>query len=285
MKARSVLILLLLFPLFVCAKSTLDIQRWQTKNGAQVYFVQAIELHMVDIQIAFTAGSAFDNQLPGLAALTNTMLSDGADQLSADQIAEQFDDVGAIYVNDINRTLSMIGLRSLTDPKYLNPALQTFSKVLVKPTFPQEQFEREQRTTIGALIKEEQLPDSVAQKAFYQALYGQSSLAHSPLGTKAGVKKITVSAIKHFYQRYYVAHNALIAIVGDISHQQAEKIANETVGLLPEGSPAPELLSLSDTTQAKSIHIPFPAEQTNIYLGQMGIARSNPDYFPLKIGN
>ena len=140
MKARSVLILLLLFPLFVCAKSTLDIQRWQTKNGAQVYFVQAIELPMVDIQIAFTAGSAFDNQLPGLAALTNTMLSDGADQLSADQIAEQFDDVGAIYVNDINRTLSMIGLRSLTDPKYLNPALQTFSKVLVKPTFPQEQF-------------------------------------------------------------------------------------------------------------------------------------------------
>ena len=101
MKARSVLILLLLFPLFVCAKSTLDIQRWQTKNGAQVYFVQAIELPMVDIQIAFTAGSAFDNQLPGLAALTNTMLSDGADQLSADQIAEQFDDVGAIYVNDI----------------------------------------------------------------------------------------------------------------------------------------------------------------------------------------
>jgi predicted Zn-dependent peptidase len=56
-----------------------QIQNWQTSNGARVYFVEAHELPMVDIQLNFDAGSARDpEQKKGLATLTNSLLDEGA---------------------------------------------------------------------------------------------------------------------------------------------------------------------------------------------------------------
>ncbi|OAD19209.1 peptidase M16 domain-containing protein, partial [Candidatus Thiomargarita nelsonii] len=71
------------------------IQHWQTDNGARVYFVPAPDLPMVDIEIVFDAGSARDGDKPGLAMLSNGLLTEGAGGYSADQIAEHFENLGA----------------------------------------------------------------------------------------------------------------------------------------------------------------------------------------------
>lgn len=285
MKKICFTLLFLFVPVISFAQSALNIQHWQTQNGAQVYFVQARELPIVDVRVVFQGGSAFDGKLPGLASLTNVTLADGAGNLSADQIAEQFDDIGAIYMNDVGRTMAVLGFRSLADIKYLYPALKTFGTVLTKPTFPLKQFDREKLTTLGAISKQGQLPGAVAKNTFYRAIYQNNPLAHPTLGNKESVKKITVQDLQRFYHRYYVSKNALIAIVGDISKKQAEKIANETVGLLPQGAPAEKIPTASNLQDAIVENVNFPAEQTNIYLGQIGIARDNPDYFALKVGN
>src|SRR5437868_3649144 len=64
-----------------------QIQRWDTANGARVYFVQAMELPIVDIQLVFDAGSARDGGgKSGVAQLTSSLLDDGAGELNADAI-------------------------------------------------------------------------------------------------------------------------------------------------------------------------------------------------------
>ena len=65
------LLVALLSPMIVSANP--DIEQWQTKQGARVYFVEAPELPMVDIKIAFDAGSARDENSPGIALFTNSM--------------------------------------------------------------------------------------------------------------------------------------------------------------------------------------------------------------------
>ncbi|MEE9451870.1 MAG: insulinase family protein, partial [Gammaproteobacteria bacterium] len=68
--------------------TVLEIQHWTTSNGMRAYFVENHELAMIDIHIAFAAGSARDDNKPGLAALTSTMLRQGSGNLNADQMAE-----------------------------------------------------------------------------------------------------------------------------------------------------------------------------------------------------
>ena len=73
-----------------------NIEQWRTTNGVKTLFVAAPELPMLDIRIVFDAGSARDAGLPGLAALTNGLLAEGADGKSAQQLAESFESVGAV---------------------------------------------------------------------------------------------------------------------------------------------------------------------------------------------
>ncbi len=129
MKPFIIFLILFSFMPFVTAAPT--IEQWQTDNGARVYFVQATELSMLDIKVVFDAGSARDPQNKnGLAMLTNGLLNEGAGGLSADKIAEQFDNVGAQFSNGVDKDMASISLRSLTDAKLLEPALTLFTTVL-----------------------------------------------------------------------------------------------------------------------------------------------------------
>ncbi|NIO61319.1 MAG: insulinase family protein, partial [Gammaproteobacteria bacterium] len=68
-----------------------DIQHWQTEKGINVYFVEAHEIPMLDIQVIFDAGSSRDKKDLGLAVLTNGLLAEGAAGLTADDISRNFE--------------------------------------------------------------------------------------------------------------------------------------------------------------------------------------------------
>lgn len=284
MKRFTIFLVLFGFMPFVTATPT--IEQWQTDNGARVYFVQATELPMIDIKIVFDAGSARDPQNKnGLAMLTNSLLNEGAGGLSADKIAEQFDNVGAQFSNSVDKDMASIGLRSLTDAKLLEPALTLFTTVLTQPDFQPTDFERVRQQMLVALKYEDQSPESIAEKTFYQALYGNHPYAIDVQGSKEAVATLKVEEVKTFYQRHYVAKNAIIAIVGAIDKARATTLANQLTQSLPAGEIAPPLPQPTELTEAKTIQRVYPATQTTVYLGQLGVARKDPDYFSLYVGN
>lgn len=266
-------------------KPVLDIQHWQTKNGAQVYFVAAPELPMLDVQVVFNAGSARDGKLAGLAQATNAMFNQGAGVLNADQIAAQFDNVGAQYGAGVNRDLASVQLRSLTDPKFLNPALQTLTAILTAPNFPANAWQRVQKQMLISLQAEQQSPKQIARNAFYKSLYGDQPYAHSVSGMTATISKLTPQDLQQFYKQYYVASNAIVAIVGAVDKQTAAKIAEQLVAQLPVGQAVTALPVVTGSPHAQEQSIVFPSQQTTVLIGQIGINKSDPDYFPLYVGN
>ncbi len=278
--------------LFICVfltsfsvSASPDIEHWKTDNGGRVYFVAAPELPMLDVQVVFDAGSAQDKDLPGIALLTNAMLSEGADNLTADEVAAAFDDVGAKFSNSSQRDMAVLGLRSLTAEPALTKALDMFRKVLTKADFPQSAFDRIQKQMMIGLQAEKQSPRAITSRAFYQHLYGEHPYATMPAGDEDVVPHLTVKAVKKFYQRYYVARNATIVLVGDIDRGQAEKIAEQMLSDLPEGEMADPKPSVAQLAEAKKVMIDHPSSQTHIKMGQPGISRDDPDYFPLYVGN
>jgi len=270
---------------FSVSAQAITINQWQTANGAQVYFVASPQLSMVDIQVVFRAGSSRDEKLPGLAMMTNSLIGEGAVGLTADQIAEQFDSVGAEFSENITRDMASVGLRTLSDKQYFNTAFETFMQVISTADFPQKAFLRVQQQTLSTIKYQEQRPGMLAAKAFFKTLYGDTPYGHPKLGNQLSVKKMTRDELMEFYKRYYVASNAIIAIVGNVNKAEATNIAARISSKLPTGEAAKKLPFYRIDSTEKVDHIDFPSEQTHIYIGQLGIRRQNPDYFPLIIGN
>jgi len=262
------------------------IQNWTLNNGARVYFVESRELPMLQVRVVFDAGAARDPaDKSGVANLTASLLDDGAGKLSADDIANRLESVGAEMSAAIDRDMTTINLRSLSDDAMLDPALEVFAKVVSAPTFPQDSLDRQRAQILVGLQKEAQTPGAIADKTFFRELYGSHAYAHSPTGDEAGLKSITREDLLEFHKRLYVGSNAWVVIVGDASKRQARKISERVVGKLQKGKPPKPVLPVNKLYAARLKQIDFPATQTHIFMGQPGIRRGDKDYFPLYVGN
>ena len=284
-KTLKVLSLLcLMLPSFM-VNATPDIQTWQTANGVKVLFVPATEIPMLDIRVVFDAGSARDAGISGLAVLTNGLLSEGAAGKTSQQIAEAFESVGAQIEYDAGRDMAVVGVRSLTESRYLGAAIESLTQVLTQPDFPENAYQRELNRMKVAVKARQQSPSALAGEAFNKAVFGDHPYASPASGTKQSLEKITLDDVREFYNKYYVASNAMVAIVGNVERWQAEEIVKAVVSSLPVGEKPTALPPVAALTKAQKIVIDYPSTQTHIFVGQPGIKRGDEDYFTLYVAN
>jgi zinc protease len=261
------------------------IEHWQTMGGSRVYYVHTEGLPMVDIQVVFNAGSASDGQQFGLSALTADLLDTGAGKWNADEIAQRFESVGAQFGVSSSMDTTTVSLRTLTDKTLFDKALETMQVILTKPVFNQADFKREQRRTLSGLKQQEESPAALASIAFYNALYGTHPYAHPESGVIKTVSAFKAADIRHFYQKFYVADNAIVVIVGALSKQQAEQTAEQLLAGLPLGKRPETLPDVAMPLKETQQHIEFPSSQTHVLVGLPGSYRKDPDYFNLYVGN
>ena len=261
------------------------IETWKTNSGAEVYYVHAPELPMVDMQVVFDAGSSRDGQLPGVAALTSSLLDQGAAGMNADQISSGFESLGAVFGSNAGYDSASVQLRSLTDEPLLSAALENFKKVISKPVFPKDALERRRAQTLIGLQAKQQSPGALARDAFMSAVYQSHPYAQPSAGTEESVAAIKRKDIEAFYKQYYVTKNAMVAIVGAVDRKQAEKIADDITSGLAQGEKAKALANVSQLEKANKVFIEHPSAQTHILVGQPGVKRGDSDYFPLYVGN
>lgn len=286
MRASRYAAALALLALSAAASATPKIEHWTLENGARIYFVRTTELPLVQLRLVFDAASSRDPEgKSGVAVFTNGMLRQGAEGLDADQIALGFERLGAELGTSAERDMAVVELRSLSDKKLLDPALDLLATVIAKPTFPEDALARERSRALVGLQRDEQQPEAIVEKAFWRALYGEHPYARHPLGTPETVRAIARADLVAHHARYYTGANAWLAIVGDASTGQAKDIARRVLGALPKGEPAPPLPPVPARSKLDRLTIDFPAQQSHLRLGQPGIARDHPDYFPLIVGN
>lgn len=265
----------------------IDIARWQTQKGSQVLFVRANDLPMVDISIAFPAGSAFDDKYWGLAALTASLIDQGTTELNATQIAEQFENHGAIFSSDVNKDTAQFSLRSLSYKESLRNTVNTFKTILSQTTFPLNSFKRQKEQQLTSIHYKSEKPASLASEAFYELLYPHHPYGHAVLGTAKTVTQIKRDNVQAFFKTHYVAEKAIIAITGDLTLLEAQNLSNTISNALnTEGKSSIAILpAVNPTKKGRTKTITFPSNQTNIMIGQVGIDHNNPYYFPLIVGN
>lgn len=266
------------------ARRSLDIQTWKTAEGAKVLFVEAHELPMFDMRLTFAAGSSQDQNLPGVAVLTNAMLNEGVKGKDVTAIAQGFEGLGADFSNGAYRDMAVASIRSLSATDKREPALKLFSEVVGKPTFPADSLTRIKNQLLASFEYKKQNPGSLAGEELFKRLYGNHPYGHPSEGTAESIKPITLAQLKAFHAKAYAAGNAVIALVGDLSRDEAQAIAAQVSASLPKG-PALAKLPTPAEPKAGETHIEFPSKQTHLMLAQLGIKRNDPDYAALSLGN
>ena len=268
------------------AEAGVKIQQWQTTTGAEVYFVENHDLPIVDLSVNFSAGSVRDTaEKSGVAGITRYLMALGAAGMSDEVIANKMADIGAILGGEFTSDRATFKLRTLSSVREQTQALEVFVKVLQKPDFPQTVLDREKARIIAGLQESATQPESIANKAFMAALYGKHPYSLEESGEVETVSKINREDLQAFYAKHYGAKGSVIAMMGDLTREQANQIAENLSGNLPKASALEPIPSVTLPSQAIEQRIAHPASQSHILLGYPGIKRGDADLFPLYVGN
>ncbi len=264
--------------------NALDIEQWQTKNGAQVLFVENHDLPMIDIRMTFKAGSSRDGQFPGISRLTNALIVDGTGDESAEEIALRMESVGARLGHDSLKDMAWSSLRILSQLPNRADIIDLYARVTGLPSFPKDAIERDRVSMLTGVKSRKNRISDVTSDAFNAALYKGHVYETGSHGTESSLKIIQQNDLMDFHQRYYVANNANLSIVGDLSLQQAKELADKITAYLKAGEAA-QPLKAPKSTQAKTTFINFDSTQTHIVQGLPVLTRKDKDYYALYVGN
>lgn len=284
MKTMQYLVTLFITLLAFNANAAVKINHWQTTSGSDVYFVENHDLPIIDMSVNFPAGSAHDSKATsGVAGVTKYMMTLGADGLTEEAITNQFADIGAILGGELDLDRAAFKLRTLTSEQA--KALTIFNKILHKPDFPQAILEREKTRIVAGLQEAATQPESISNKAFMQALYGAHPYGLDESGEVDTIKAMKRDDLTAFYQQYYTAKSATIALIGDMTEAQAREIAENVSKGLPQNAAVAKIVEVTLPSAANKVTINHPASQSHILLGYPGVKRGDADYFSLYVGN
>lgn len=274
---------LALWVLAGAAQAGVTIEHWQSPAGTRVYFVHSPALPILDVQVDFAAGSMFDPVgKEGLAGLTHALLDLGAGELDETAISNRMADVGASLGGSLDRDRASLTLRTLSQPEKREAALAVLEQVLRQPRFDGAILAREQTRSIAALKDALTRPDTQASRAFWATLY--PGHPYGRLSTPESLAAIGQPELREFWRKHYNAANATLTLVGDISRAEAEALAQRLTAALPPGEPV-SLPAAPVTAAGQTVALSYPASQAHLFVGMPSVARGDPDFFPLLVGN
>ena len=280
---RTLIFLLLSSLASSLALAGVKIEHWTAPSGAKVYFVETRVVPILDVQIDFAGGAAFvPAGKSGLAGLTHSLLEAGAGDMDEEKIAGKLVDLGARLGGGVDSDRASVSLRTLSSKAEREAALDLMRSIMSAPTFPQSVLEREKGRSISSIREAETRPDAIAAKRFAAAIYPGHPYGFSP--TVESIGAIAREELVEFHRRHYGAKGAIVSIIGDVSRAEAEVIAQRLTEALPAGGAElvpPEVMQ----PLRRVIKIAHPAAQSHVHIGLPAIRRSDPDYFPLLVGN
>ena len=274
------------------AWAALPIQHWTHSSGARVYLIESPVIPMLDVELSVDGGSRRDPAAQaGLAGATAGMLSAGVaaaggqPALDENQLSEAWVDLGAQFGASASQDRFTASLRTLTQPDLLQGAVALAARQLGAPAWPENVWQRDRERTLAALREAETRPGTLAGRTFSQAVFGNHPYGYEP--TAATLTAISVADMQRFYQRHVSACRAQVSLVGAVDRAGADRIVGDLMGALkPHGCealpPVPQVQALSAAIERQ---LPFDAAQAQILMGQPGLRRDDPDFFPAFVGN
>ncbi|MFH0802221.1 MAG: pitrilysin family protein [bacterium] len=269
-------------------KPVSGIQRSVLDNGLILLSKENHENSTISFRVQVRAGSLYDPpKREGLAWLISRLIERGAGRRNAQEISEIFDYYGAeMAISTDRQTLTIQGR---CQAGQIEPILETVSEIVQKPLLPDRELERVRSEILGIIKFQDNSPRAIAERELAQAIYPEDHPMHQSLmGTEKSVRLISRKDLLDFYRKCVRPDTTALALVGDLSSEEALALSRNYFGSWKAGGPAPE-------QAIPSVELPVSAEtktfsagrgpQSFVLLGQRGISRTNPDFYAANLMN
>ena len=252
-------------------------------NGLQLVVLRHTEQPAVSLRLIVRAGAAQDPRgKPGVAAMMASLLDQGTTTRKAGDIADTIDSVGGELETGTGRDLSYVNVVVMKDSLELGATL--LADVVRNPSFAPEELERQRQQTVSALQVAYQNPDYIANAVFDRTVYGSQPYGDPGNGTPESVKALTRDDLQAFHQRYFAPNNCLLALVGDVTVDEAMAVVTKAFGDWPRREVTMDPLPPAPSPARRVVVIDRPdAVQTEIRVGHLGVPRKTPDYTTLDL--
>jgi zinc protease len=274
------------------AESTYDppkIQRAKLSNGMEVLLVENHKLPLVQLNLVLKSGWANDpTDKPGTASLTAELLDEGTTTRNALQISDAVRDLGAELTTASSFDGSRVNLNILK--RNLDRGLTLMSDVVLNPTFPKEELERQRKIYLGRIAQESKQPTVAALKTFMRNLYGPDHPYGQPFtgtGTEESIKAMQRDDLLNYYHGNFFPNNSAVVIAGDLTMQEATAKLEKSFGTWKQGKVESKTIAEPPSIGSTKVLIVDKPEapQSMVVLGYPFIRRDDPDYETLTLVN
>ncbi len=247
-------------------------------NGLQLIFVPHHEQPAVTMRLLVRAGAAQDPEKKnGIAYLAAHLLDQGTTSRGAQEIADQIDSIGGALGTGSGADLSFVNAVVMKDSFAFAMAL--LADVVRNPAFAADEIERQKEQAISSLRVSNEDPDYVASTVFDRLVYGFHPYGLPATGTPETLAAVTRDDLRAFHRQYFVPNNMILAIVGDVTSDEAFSTAQRVFGAWPRSALPVRRAAEPPPPTRRIVIVDKPdAVQTEIRVGQLAMRRSDPQF-------
>jgi len=254
-------------------------------NGLRVIIFENERLPLVSFRLAFMSGDINDPKgSTGLTSALASMLTEGTEDYTSLQLAEKIERLGSSISANASDDFTIVAASALS--LYSSEILHLLAEVVLRPTFPESELDLYRRNTVEHLKFQRSQPGFLAGEQAARLIYGKHP--YSKVSPKAeDIEKLDRETLINFHAETLVPNNAIFIVVGDIRRDEFLAELNELFGDWQQGDVADTTFAETPVRGSRSLTIvdrPGSA-QSNIVLTNLGVKRTDPDYFPLIVMN
>ncbi|HEX6929630.1 MAG TPA: pitrilysin family protein [Gammaproteobacteria bacterium] len=255
-------------------------------NGLTVLLAERDAVPLVEMTLLVDAGFAADPKAaPGTGNLAMEMLDEGTQNRSALEISDELGRLGANITTGASLDTSEVSLEALRSR--LEDSVELFADVVLNPSFPKDEFDRQKKQQLAAIEREKVQPFAMALRVMPKLLYGEGHAYASPMtgsGTTASVKAMTVEQLRDFHAAWFRPDNATLVVAGDVSMAELLPLVREQFGDWQKGEvPAKNLEPVEQQPEPVVYILDRPdASQSIIMAGHLMPPKDNADEFAIE---
>ena len=252
-------------------------------NGLQVIAVSHHEQPAVSVRLMVRAGGAQDpSDKPGVAALAAALLDQGTTSKTAEQIQHSIDSIGGVIGAGSGTEFTFVQAIVMKDS--FNVGLDMVSDIAKNPAFAPQEIELQRKQMLSTLTVSYDDPEYLAGVVFERLVYGAHPYGRPDSGTPASLAAITRNDVVAFHQSWFGANNAILAVVGDVTADEAFAAAERAFGDWRKATNVASRAEEPPASARRIVIIDRPgAVQTEIRAGNTALPRKHPDYLALDL--
>jgi zinc protease len=250
-------------------------------NGMQVIVVMHHEQPEVTMRLLVRAGAAYDPPgKGGTASLVASLLDQGTAARGARETADAIDSIGGAL--DAGAGSDVTSATVLVMKDSFDIGMDMLADVIRRPAFAPDEIARQRKQTIQSLGVSLEDPDFIARAVLNRLIYGFHPYGFPDSGMPETIEKITREDLLEFHRRYFAPNNSILAIVGDVTADEALAAATRVFGDWPRQTVQPPPLPEPPRPTRRIVVVDKPdSVQTAVRVGQLAIPRKTPDYMSM----